>query len=54
MSMSVKDNGKPKELQAENILEIWDTMERSNLRIIRIEEGEETWSKELKIFSTKS
>lgn len=42
MDTSVKENVKCQKLQARNLQELWDTMERSNLRIIGIEEGEET------------
>jgi hypothetical protein len=51
IDISVKENVKFKNLLTENILEIWDTMTNPNLRI---EEGEESNSKDEKIFSTRS
>ena len=39
---SVKDNVKSKKFLAQNIQEIWNTMKRQNVRIIGIEEGEES------------
>jgi hypothetical protein len=39
---SVKENVKSKNIQAQNIQDIWNTLKRPNLRIIGIEEGEET------------
>ena len=39
---SVKENVKPKNFMTQNIQEIWDTMKRPNLRIIGIEEGEQS------------
>jgi len=39
---TVKDNGKWKKLLVQNIQEIQDTMRRSNLRIIGIEESEDS------------
>ncbi|KAL6084830.1 hypothetical protein STEG23_032879 [Scotinomys teguina] len=38
---TVKENTKTKKVIKQNVQEIWDTMERSNIRIIGIEEGEE-------------
>ena len=37
----IKENSKSNKLLTQNIQEIWDTMKRPNLRIIRVEEGEE-------------
>ena len=42
MNTLVKENVKSGTTQAQNIQEIWDTMKRPNLRIIGIEEGEES------------
>lgn len=42
--------GNVKKILAQNIQEIWDTMKRTNLRIIRIEEGKETQIKDIKYF----
>jgi hypothetical protein len=39
---SVKENVKARKFLIQNIQEIWDMMKRSNLRIIRIEGGEES------------
>ena len=41
IDISVKENVKFKNLLTENLLEIWDTIKRPNLRIIGREEGEE-------------
>ncbi|KAL6067280.1 hypothetical protein STEG23_006118 [Scotinomys teguina] len=41
IDLSVKENTKAKKVITQNVQEIWDTMKRPNLRIIRIEEGEE-------------
>ncbi|KAL6084523.1 hypothetical protein STEG23_028881 [Scotinomys teguina] len=38
---TVKENTKTKKAIKQNVQEIWDTMKRPNIRIIRIEEGEE-------------
>ena len=38
---SVKENTKCKKVLTQNIQEIWNRMKRPNLRIIRIEEGED-------------
>ena len=38
----VKENVNSNNFFTQNMQEIWDTMKRPNLRIIRIEEGEET------------
>ena len=38
----VKENAKYKKFLTQNIQEIWDTMKRPNLRIIGIEEVEDT------------
>ncbi|KAL6076002.1 hypothetical protein STEG23_007609 [Scotinomys teguina] len=38
---TVKENTKTKKAIKQNVQEIWDTMKRSNIRIIGIEEGEE-------------
>ncbi|KAL6087914.1 hypothetical protein STEG23_008170 [Scotinomys teguina] len=38
---TVKENTKTKKVIKQNVQEIWDTMKRSNIRIIGIEEGEE-------------
>ena len=56
MNTSVKENVKYKNTHdIQYIQEIWDTMKRPNLRIIGIEEREETQFKgPEKIFSTKS
>ena len=45
MDASVKENVKSKKEQAQNIQEIKDTMKRSNIRIIELEEGESTYAK---------
>jgi hypothetical protein len=42
----VKENSKFKKLLNQNIREIQDTMERSNLRLIGVEDGEESQFKE--------
>jgi hypothetical protein len=42
MDISIKANVKSEKLLAQNIQEIWDTVKRPNLRIIEIEEGEES------------
>ena len=42
----IKENIKSKEVLAQNIQKIWDTMQRSNVRIVRKEEGEETQVKD--------
>ena len=42
---SVKENTKCKKLLTQNIQEIQDTMKRSNLRIIGMEEGEDSQHK---------
>ena len=39
---STKENLKSNKSLTQNIQEIWDTVKRPNLRIIGIEEGEET------------
>jgi hypothetical protein len=49
MDTWVKENVKNKNLQTQNIQEIWDTIKRLNLRIIWIEEEEIQ-----KVFSIKS
>jgi hypothetical protein len=41
----VEDSVKSKPLLTQNILKIWDTMKRKNLRMIAIEEGEKQRSK---------
>ena len=46
MDISVKECIKSKNLSDTNIQEIWDTMKRQKLRIIGIEEGEETYIKD--------
>ena len=38
----VKENVKSKKFLTQNIQEIWDTMKKPNLRIIGIEEGEDS------------
>jgi hypothetical protein len=38
----MKENVKSKKFLTQNLLEIWDTMKRPNLRIIRIEEEEDS------------
>jgi hypothetical protein len=38
----VKENVKSKKFLTQNIQKIWDTMKRYNLRIIGLEEGEES------------
>jgi hypothetical protein len=50
----VKGNHKYKELETQNISEIWDTTKRHNLRIIGIKKGEESHIKTQKLFSLKS
>ena len=40
MDTSLKENVKSQNFLTQSIQEIWDTMKRSNLRIIGIEEGE--------------
>ena len=42
INISLKENKKYKKLLSQNIQEIQDTMKRSNLRIIGIEEDEES------------
>ena len=42
MDTQIKENAKCKKFLTRNIQEIWDTMKRPNLRIIGIEEGEES------------
>ena len=37
----MKENSKSNKLSSQNIQKIWDTIQRPNLRIIGIEEGEE-------------
>ncbi|KAL6065661.1 hypothetical protein STEG23_028022 [Scotinomys teguina] len=41
IDLSVKGNTKTKKVITQNVQQIWDTMKRSNLRIIGIEKGEE-------------
>ena len=41
MNTLAKENVKSEKFLTQNIQEIWDTMKRTNLRIIGIEEGEE-------------
>jgi hypothetical protein len=43
-----------KKLLTQNIQEIWDTMKRPNLRIIGMEEDEESQLQDPKKISTKS
>jgi hypothetical protein len=50
----VKENSKHKKLLTQSIQEIQDTMKRTNLRIIGIEENEDSQLKDLKISLTKS
>jgi chromosome segregation ATPase len=50
---TVKENSKHKKLLTQSIQEIQDTMKRPNLRIIGIEENEDSSSKNLKMSSTK-
>jgi hypothetical protein len=38
----VKDNVKYKNLLAQNIQELWDTMKRQSLKLIGMKDGEET------------
>ena len=38
----IKENSKANKFSSQNIQEIWDTIKRPNLRIIGIEEGEES------------
>lgn len=45
MDASVKENVKSEKEQAQNIQEIKDTMKRSNIRIIELEEGKSTYAK---------
>lgn len=42
MDTPVTENVKSKNIQAQNMQEIWNTMKKPKLQIIRIEEGEET------------
>jgi uncharacterized coiled-coil protein SlyX len=42
MNLSIKENVKCKMFLNQNIQEIWDTMKTPNLRIIEIEEGEDS------------
>jgi hypothetical protein len=42
INTSIKKNVKYKKFLTQNIQEIWDTMKRSNLRIIEIEEGKDS------------
>ena len=42
MGISTKENVKSKKLLVQNIQEIWDTIKGPNLRIIQLEDGEET------------
>jgi hypothetical protein len=42
IDITVKENAKCKKLLTQNILEIWDTMRRPNLRIIGIKESEDS------------
>ena len=51
---TVKENSKHKKLLTQNIQEIQDTMKRPNLRIIRIEENEDSQLKWPKMSSKKS
>lgn len=50
MDTLVKGNVKSKKFLAQNIQGIWGTMKRTNLRIVRIEEGKETQIKDIKYF----
>ena len=54
IDISVNENVKAKNFLTQNIQRIWDTMQRPNLRITGIEEGEESQLQGQKIFSTKS
>jgi hypothetical protein len=38
----IKENAKCKKFLTQNIWETWDTMKRPNLKIIEIEEGEDS------------
>lgn len=40
MNISVKENVKSKKLLAQKIQDIWDSMQRPNLRIVEVEEEE--------------
>jgi hypothetical protein len=51
---TVKENTKHKKLLTQNIQEIQDTMKRANLRMIGIEESEDSQFKGPKTSSTKS
>ena len=51
---TVKENSKHKKLLMQSTQEVQDTMKRLNLRIIRIEENEDSQLKDLKMSSTKS
>jgi hypothetical protein len=54
MDISVRKPDKFKKFPIQNIQEILDTVKRSNLRIIEVEEGEQTQLKPKIIFSTKT
>ena len=54
MDELAKENAKYKMFLTQNIQEIWDTMKRPNLRIKRIEEGEDSQLKGPNISSAKS
>ena len=49
----VKENSKSKKFLTQNMQEIWDTMRRPNLRIIGIEENEDSRLKGLEIIFNK-
>ena len=51
---SVKENIKSKKILTQNTQKIWNTLERPNLRTVRMEEGEETQIKGTEMFLTKS
>ena len=48
-----KENSKSNKFSSQNIQKLWDTIKKSYLRIIGVEEGEELRSKSQKIYSTK-
>jgi hypothetical protein len=48
MASLLKENVTSKNIQAQNIQEIWNMMKRLNLQIISVEENEETQIKDHK------
>jgi hypothetical protein len=53
ISTTIKENGKCKKILTQNIQEIQDTMKRSNLRLIGVDENEDFQLKGQQISSTK-